>query len=198
MVKKLPRGQETQETRIWSLGVEGPLEEGMATHSSILTGKIPWTEEPGRLQSTGSQRVRHHWVKKQKQFSLWLFLPSITSHHQQHSPPIEYSKKTVERPLFSAPKGFCASSKISLIFIWIWPVCISSSTEYKPLKTKNYCFWISASPETAQNLLPRRYSTVFRKQNWTIKSIWWRGFDRAAFDKHQSGQNVQDGLEVVY
>ena len=40
-------------------GLENPLEKGMATHSSILAGRIPWTEEPGGLQSTGSQRVRH-------------------------------------------------------------------------------------------------------------------------------------------
>ena len=46
---------------IWvqSLGWEDPLEEGMATHSSILAWRIPWTEEPGRLQSMGLQRVRH-------------------------------------------------------------------------------------------------------------------------------------------
>ena len=41
------------------LGWEDPLEEDMATHSSILAWRIPWTEEPGRLQSTGSQRMRH-------------------------------------------------------------------------------------------------------------------------------------------
>ena len=41
--------------------MKDPLEEGMATHSSILALKIPWTEEPGGLQSTGSQRVRHDW-----------------------------------------------------------------------------------------------------------------------------------------
>ena len=47
-----------QETRLQSLGWEDPLEEGMATHSSILYWRIPWTEEPGGLQSIGSQRVR--------------------------------------------------------------------------------------------------------------------------------------------
>ena len=51
--------QETQETRVGSLGQEDPLEEGMATHSIILAWKIPWIEEPGGLQSLGSQRVRH-------------------------------------------------------------------------------------------------------------------------------------------
>ena len=46
-------------TRVRSLGGEDLLEEEMATHSSILAWKIPWTEEPGRLQSMGSQRVGH-------------------------------------------------------------------------------------------------------------------------------------------
>ena len=54
VVKNLPA---KQETRVQSLGQEGPLEKGMATHSSILTWEIPWTEEPGRLQSIGLQRV---------------------------------------------------------------------------------------------------------------------------------------------
>ena len=47
------------ETRVRSLGQEDPLEKEMATHSSILAWKIPWTEELGRLQSMGSQRVGH-------------------------------------------------------------------------------------------------------------------------------------------
>ena len=49
-------------TRVQSLGREDLLEKEMATHSSILAWKIPWTEEPGRLQFMGSQRVRHDWV----------------------------------------------------------------------------------------------------------------------------------------
>ena len=54
MVKNLPA---MRETRVQSLGWEDPLEKEMATHSSILTWKIPWTEEPSGLQSMGSQRV---------------------------------------------------------------------------------------------------------------------------------------------
>ena len=50
-----------QETRFWSLGWEDPLEEKMATHSSILAWKIPWTDEPGGLQSMGPQRVGYNW-----------------------------------------------------------------------------------------------------------------------------------------
>ena len=59
MVKNLPTMWETQ---VQSLGREDPLEKEMATRSSILAWRIPWTEEPGRLQSMESQRVWHDWV----------------------------------------------------------------------------------------------------------------------------------------
>ena len=52
--------QETQETQVRSLGWEDPLEEEMATHSCILAWRIPWTKEPGGLQSMGSQRLGHN------------------------------------------------------------------------------------------------------------------------------------------
>ena len=56
LVKNLPA---VQETRVRSLGREDSLEKEMATHPSTLAWKMPWTEEPGRLQSMGPQRVRH-------------------------------------------------------------------------------------------------------------------------------------------
>ena len=59
-VKNLPAMQETQETWVRFLGQKDPLEEGMATHSSILAWRIPWTEEPGQLQPTVSQRIGHN------------------------------------------------------------------------------------------------------------------------------------------
>ena len=58
-----------QETRVQSLGWEDPLEKEMATHFSTLAWKIPWTEEPGRLQSMGLQRVGHDWATS---LSLWV------------------------------------------------------------------------------------------------------------------------------
>ena len=61
MVKNLLAMQETQ---VQSLGREDPLEEDMATHSSILAWRSPWTEEPGRLQFMGLQRIRHDWATK--------------------------------------------------------------------------------------------------------------------------------------
>ena len=76
--------QETQETRVRSLGWEDPLKKEMAAHSSILAWKIPWTEEPGRLQSMGSQTepaqqlncLAHLCPQRSLQFFLTL-IPSI-------------------------------------------------------------------------------------------------------------------------
>ena len=59
MVKNLPAMQEMQ---VQSLGLEDPLEKEMTTHCSIFAWKIPWTEEPAKLQSMGLQRVRHNLV----------------------------------------------------------------------------------------------------------------------------------------
>ena len=79
MVKNLPA---MQQTWVWSLGWEDPLEKGMAPDSSILAWRIPWTEEPGRLQSMGSQRAIHNWTTNmhtlphlQKGFLISLSLP---------------------------------------------------------------------------------------------------------------------------
>ena len=74
MVKRLPA---MRETRVWFLGWEDPLKKEMAIHSSTLAWKIPWMEEPDRLQSMGSQRVGHDWVISlslslcNKQFMVW-------------------------------------------------------------------------------------------------------------------------------
>ena len=83
LVKNLPA---MQETWVWSLGWEDPLEKGMATHSSMLPGESVWTEEPDRLQSLGSQRIRHDWETKHSSartecgaYFLWFSLSIILS-----------------------------------------------------------------------------------------------------------------------
>ena len=80
-LKDLPPMQETQ---VRSLGQEDPLEKEMATHSSILAWRIPWTEELGRLQSTGSQRVGHDWSDFT---SLLRHLRGLTLHWKLKWPP---------------------------------------------------------------------------------------------------------------
>ena len=74
-----------QETQIWSLRQEAPLEEEMVTHSSILAWRIPWTEEPGGLYSMGSQRVRHDWATKHRRqcWSVKVVFLSTMSEGQQ-------------------------------------------------------------------------------------------------------------------
>ena len=71
-VKHLPA---MRETLVWFLGREDPLEKEMAILSSTFAWKIPWTEEPDRLQSMGSQRVGHDWAT-----SLWLVCPTVVNH----------------------------------------------------------------------------------------------------------------------
>ena len=66
-----------QDTRVWFLGQEDPLEKEMATHSGILAWRIPWTEEPGGLQSMGLQRVGHNWVTNTFQYSVMTFCISV-------------------------------------------------------------------------------------------------------------------------
>ena len=73
-VKNLPA---IQETRVQSLGQEDPLEAEMATRSSILAWRIPWTEEPDGLQSMGSQTIRHNLVTSTFTFHFGLELLSL-------------------------------------------------------------------------------------------------------------------------
>ena len=67
VIKKKKIHLSMQEIQVGSPSWEDPLEKEMATHSSILACEIPWTEEPGRLQSMGSQRVKHDLVTKKQQ-----------------------------------------------------------------------------------------------------------------------------------
>ena len=86
MVKNGPAMQET-----WgqSLGREDPLERGVATHSSIPAWKIPWTEEPGGLQSMGSQRVRHNKEQFSLHFNSLPHLSLTITRSQQYSCPTQ-------------------------------------------------------------------------------------------------------------
>ena len=71
-----------REAWVWSLGQEDPLEKETAAHSSILAWKIPWTEEPGGLQSMGLQAVRHSWVTEHTAPSFILSRPPLNTHTQ--------------------------------------------------------------------------------------------------------------------
>ena len=88
VAQRLKRLPAMRETRVWSLGWEDPLEKEMATHSSILAWRIPWMGEPGRLQSTGSQRVGHDWATSLTHFGLLeaahnLWIPATSQSQQE-------------------------------------------------------------------------------------------------------------------
>ena len=77
------------ETQVRSLGWEVPLEKGMAPQSSILAWRIPWTEEPSRLQSMGSQRVGHDWVTN----TCYVLVRRKVDYHKHFFHYLKYSKK---------------------------------------------------------------------------------------------------------
>ena len=81
-VKNLPT---MQETWVRSLGQEDSLENGTATHSSILAWRIPWTEEPGRLQSMGSQKVRHNWANFHFLSFTYIYSRILLSHKKEQN-----------------------------------------------------------------------------------------------------------------
>ena len=86
MISVVPGMMKTQESQVWSLGWEDPLEQETATPASFLAWKIPGTEDPGGLQSIGSQGVRHDWADKREesvatsQFSTRLPLQNVLNH----------------------------------------------------------------------------------------------------------------------
>ena len=104
---------------VWSLGWEDPLEEDLAIHSSILAWRIPWSEEPGRLQFMGSQRVGHNWSDFPCTVLLDLSPTPPPSHHLSHH------RARSLAPWFSRSPGFCKpfytdpriASKVELRFI---------------------------------------------------------------------------------
>ena len=102
MIKNLPAMQETQ---VRSLGLEDPLEKGMAVHSSILAWRIPWTEEPGGLQSVGLQRIRHNWVTN-----------TITTIPITFSSPCWARAKSLWQVVFASNETLNSSLMVQLIF----------------------------------------------------------------------------------
>ena len=110
------------------LGQEDPLEKEMAMHSSTLTWKIPWTEEPGRLQSMGSQRVRHNWVTSLSLSflgicrNLFSGLPQITKPMDDQISYVKWHHTVNPLHLMAAPRR---TDCITLALMWCF-ICIVS------------------------------------------------------------------------
>ena len=129
--------QETQQTRIWSLGREDPLEEEMATHSSILAWRIPWTEDAGWLWSMGLRKVRHNWRTNTIQEHRYILLFSLKNLYQlstssPHQTDLEETSYRVCRPapcelvplvpIAPCPLGISLHSHPG-DFFWLFPQC---------------------------------------------------------------------------
>ena len=116
MVKNLPT---MKETRVRSLVWEVPLESGMATHPSILAWRIPWTEEPGGLQSMGLQRVRHDWATNNRHLCLCSVMsdsPTPWSVVCQALLSMEFSRQECWNGLPFPPPGSLPDSEIKPTF----------------------------------------------------------------------------------
>ena len=94
-VKTLPA---IQETWVRSLVLEDSLEKGMATYSSILAWRMPWTEDPGRLQSTGSQRIRHDWATNTHTHihTMWGPIPDFLNHKDVRQAELRTTVTTIK------------------------------------------------------------------------------------------------------
>ena len=120
---KNPPSLETQETWVWSLSQEDPLEKGEATHSIILAWRIPWTEEPGELQSMELQRVRQNWVTFTSPISnshaLWVLnskSPQVLKHTHAHTSRLPMN--TLRSPSRSWCCHWCHPSDTPLRAVW--------------------------------------------------------------------------------
>ena len=133
MVKRLPI---MQETWVWSLAWEDPLEKAMATHYSILAWKIPWMEEPGRLHSMWSQRVRHNWATSLSlSMSRWgLCLEAPTDYSKEavwKGAPVALYLGSAEMPIsqFLPKRGWTAHSPAASRGFSSSPACVSVLTD---------------------------------------------------------------------
>ena len=146
MVKNPPA---VQETWVWSLGQEVPLAKGMATHSSILAWRIPWTEEPGRIQFMWSQRVRYNWATNTLTFKISMLHYIVCVAAAAAAAKLLQPCLTLCDPIDGSPPGSAVPGILQArILEW---VAISFSNAWKwKVKVKSLSHvWPSATPWTA-------------------------------------------------
>ena len=119
MVKNLPV---MQETWVWSLGWEDPLEKGLATHSSILAWRIPWKEKPGGLQSMVSQRIGYDWAS-----NTFTFFPLKGSYQPKKKKKINYKRQMCEVDMLIS---FMQESFTNVYIQQIITMYISNSSQF--------------------------------------------------------------------
>ena len=165
MAQRLKGLPAMQETWVQSLGQEDPLEKEMATHPSILAWRIPWTEKPGGLQSTGSQRVGHDWATSLSLFflscqpassgkmwlSVWIMFSVVDSFVSQLQPSC-LNPFSLKGPLFPLLTYFHSSTDLRTYYICALEICPGTSS---------HMLWESFN----DGLVPYFKSWVFLKLN---------------------------------
>ena len=150
MVRNLPA---MRETWVPSLAWEDPLEKGMATHSSILAWIIPWTEEPGKLQFMGSQRVGHNWVTFSFTFHFIIkLLKFVTLWTVVHQAPLSGKSTEVDCHFLLQGIFLIQGSNLDLLHCWQILYHLNCREVHKLLKTtikKN--IWLSVSYQRIPN-----------------------------------------------
>ena len=157
-VKRLPA---MQETWVWSLGREDPQEKEMAIHSSTRAWKIPWTEEPCRLQSMGLQRVRHDWATSLHFIRyMYTYIPSLPSHPTSHH--LGHHRASSWAP--------CATQKLptsSLFHTWQC-VYVSATLPIHPTPSFPLCVH---SPFSTSAI-----NAIYFSHQWTFRSLPHPGY----------------------
>ena len=150
-----------QETRLWSLGGEDPLEEEMATLSSTLAWKIPWTEELCRLQSMGSQRVRHDWATSFHFTSLHYAIFSTSGKVPSKLILIKFQFNLFSQPVYIGPIWYqLALRKVLILYLaWVFLRLSWCVREHRTVEL----------PSQTLNDFLSPVSVEFHPCNWTIE-----------------------------
>ena len=145
--------QETQETQVQSLGWEDPLEEELAIHSSVLAWRIPWTEEPGGLQFTGSQRVKHNLVTLRAH---------THSTHLEMIYVINLAKCYISIPLYYYSDLNYTQCHFQCVFLCFDPHCCSSLSSRRSPASIRHLLSPFAKVDSTDPFLPQSLSSAFQ------------------------------------
>ena len=159
-----------RETQVRSLGQEDPMEKEMITHSSTLAWRIPWTEEPGRLQSTGSQRVGHDWATSlthsltcQISYRIQLFSCSVVSDSLW-----PHGLQNARLPCPSPSPGACWNSRP--LSRWCHPSISSSVVLFsfclQPFPVSGLIQWVSSLHQVTKVL---ELQTQHQSLQWILR-----------------------------
>ena len=164
---KEPAWQCRRQTPVWSLGLEDPLEEEIIAHSSSLAWRIPWTEEPGRLQAIGSHRVGHDWATEQNKWVL-LWMQEGAFSEAKHC---EWWLYYLGRPkyMFSTDRFLCIMDSLNKYLLFACVPCTREliQTLYKDLDAHSYC-------PTVCYFLPLTQKFIHCQRAILVKGLWLR------------------------